>query len=102
MTERTNLDEMAERRDRETKALNACRNVPTDQLAGLDVAKLIAERNRMKAALEKIIKGAPDERPDFDECNWTNSGDSWDHGFKTMHFDCAKVAREALKGATND
>lgn len=84
-------------------ALNACRNVPTDQLAGLDVAKLIAERDALRAAQHELL----------DTCKLllktSENIDAFYHNNLLLHAHAmweqarAAIAKaEALKGQTND
>lgn len=46
--------------ERIASALNACRNVSTDQLAAMDVAKVIAERDELLEHLQGIEKWEAD------------------------------------------
>lgn len=62
---------------------------------------LVEENARLRAALEKIAKDAPEKEPN--DYGYTgNSDDSRNYGYDMQHYLDAKIAREALSPQPTD
>jgi hypothetical protein len=72
-----------------------CAECVRERLAS--VARVQAENRRLREALEEIVKGAPDEEPEWDDGSY-NFGDVRDNAYDIARYHDAEIARRALAG----